>query len=105
MVSIHKVVTYEISHPGMSSPWLTEASCNTIDDKIFVTLDKSCSGFKRWAKPEDAENIRDHVTLDNIKTLRNDSLFGLQQTTAFEAKLTQTSFEENVEPKKDEASR
>ena len=76
MVSVHKVTTYEVCHEGMNKPWVIK-DVEYIDDIPFIQVSKDCAGFKRFAKPPDAESIRDNTLLDRIKKLRNDTSFRL----------------------------
>ena len=79
MVTIHQVITYEISHPSLKKPWVVKDVCH-IEGMTLVQVSKDCTGFCRFAKPSDADSIRDNVVLDNIKKVRNDRSFGIEGT-------------------------
>ena len=89
MVTIHQVITYEISHPSLKKPWVVK-EVRDIGGRTFVQMSKDCTGFCRFAKPIDAGSIRDNLVLDKIKKLRNDKVFGIDVTMQglFQTKLT-----------------
>ena len=89
MVCIHQVITYEISHPRLKKPWVVK-DVHEVDGIKFVQVSKDCTGFCRFAKPIDADSIRDNVVLDSIRKTRNDRVFGLDGTSPglFQTKLT-----------------
>ena len=89
MVTIHQVITYEISHPSLKKPWVVK-DVRDIEGITFLQVSKDCTGFCRFAKPIDAGSIRDNLVLDKIKKLRNDKVFGIDVTMQglFQTKLT-----------------
>ena len=79
MVTIHQVITYEISHPSLKKPWVVK-DVSDIEGITFVQVSKDCTGFCRFAKPIDADSIRDNLVLLNMQKLRNDKVFGIDRT-------------------------